>query len=76
MLGTIWGWVTAVIGAVATALLITYGTESGNWVDEHAVTNAPSVLGLLIVTGLNIVLFIGGVVVGLVGTVARRTRAH
>ncbi|MEP6480345.1 MAG: hypothetical protein ABJB03_13180 [Rhodoglobus sp.] len=60
--------VSAGIGAVATVLLIAYGTESGTWVDEHHVSNAPSVLGLMILTALAIVLFVGGLIVGLIGT--------
>jgi hypothetical protein len=73
MLGKVWGWVTAAIGAVMLALLIAYGTASGTWVDEHSgllidkagrSVDPPSILGLLIVTVLAVALVIGGVVIG------------
>jgi hypothetical protein len=70
----VWGWLSAAIGAASTALLIAYGTASGTWVDEHQVTDAPSVFGLLIVTALAVVLFVGGLIVGITGA-ARARRA-
>jgi hypothetical protein len=74
VLGTVWGWITAAIGAITAALLVAYGTDSGTWVDEQHISNAPSVLGLLIVTALAILLFAGGLIVGLVGTAGHRRR--
>jgi hypothetical protein len=74
MLGKVWGWVSAAIGAVMLVLLISYGTASGTWVDEHSgllidkagrSVDPPSIGGLLVVTGLAFALVIGGVVIGI-----------
>jgi hypothetical protein len=89
MLGKVWGWITAGIGAVMLALLVAYGTASGTWIDEHSglfidkaghSVDPPSIVGLLIVTVLALVLLIGGVVVGIAsrsprGAVAPRAAA-
>ena len=83
VLGTVWGWVTAAIGAIMMALLIAYGTASGTWVDEHSSllvdkaghsVDMPSVAAPLLVGALALVLLIGGLVVGMIGTTARATR--
>ncbi|GAA3584103.1 hypothetical protein GCM10022198_04220 [Klugiella xanthotipulae] len=74
MLRMVWGWVIAGIGAISAALLIICGTALGTWIDEQQVGDVPSVLGLLVVTALSVILFIDGLIVGLVGTArSRRT---
>ena len=66
----IWGWLTSAIGLAVLILLFFYGMQSGTWLDEVGPLrlSPPTFVIPFAIGGLGLVLFLGGLVIGLVAT--------
>jgi len=57
----LWAWFSAFLGLVIMVVDYVDGSILGTWFDEHAVFDAPDVLGEFFIAGLGLVLLVGGV---------------
>lgn len=66
----IWGWLTSAIGLAVLVLLFVYGMQSGAWLDEVGPLRLPPPTFMIpfAIGGLGVVLFLGGLIIGLIAT--------
>ncbi|PYY33704.1 hypothetical protein DEI89_10190 [Curtobacterium sp. MCBD17_030] len=57
----LWAWFSAFLGLVIMVIDYVDGAILGTWFDEHAVFDAPDVIGEFFIAGLGLVLLVGGV---------------
>lgn len=69
----LWAWISAFLGPVILAVDYVDGQILGTWFDEHAVFDAPDVIGEIFIAGLGLVLLVGGV---LTAVLPRRPADH
>ncbi|SEE85947.1 hypothetical protein SAMN04489740_2818 [Arthrobacter alpinus] len=66
----IWGWLSSALGLAVLVLLFVYGMQSGTWLDEVGSlrVSPPTFMVPFAIGGLGVVLFLGGLIIGLVAT--------
>ncbi len=66
----IWGWISSALGLAILVLLFVYVMQSGTWLDEVGPLrlSPPTFMIPFAIGGLGLVLFLGGLIIGLAAT--------